>query len=52
MDTNRTLDEIEISLNKNNNNICGNCDPFCEYSLGNNGAKQDARLANISMILY
>lgn len=38
---NRTLDEIEISLNKNNNNICGNCDAFCECSLGNNGAKHD-----------
>lgn len=41
MDTNRTLDEIEIELDKNNNNICGNCDAFCECSLGNNGAKQD-----------
>lgn len=43
MDTNRTLNEIEIELDKNNNNnnICGNCDAFCECSLGNNGAKHD-----------
>lgn len=41
MDTNRTLDEIEIALDENNNNICGNCDAFCECSLGNNGAKHD-----------
>lgn len=30
MDTNRTLNEIEIALDKNNKNICGNCDAFCE----------------------
>lgn len=41
MDTNRTLNEIEIALDKNNKNICGNCDAFCECSLGNNGAKHD-----------
>ncbi len=41
MDTNITLNEIEIALDKNNNNICGNCDAFCECSLGNNGAKHD-----------
>lgn len=41
MGTNRTLNEIEIALDKNNKNICGNCDAFCECSLGNNGAKHD-----------
>nr|DAW63151.1 MAG TPA: DNA repair protein MmcB-like protein [Caudoviricetes sp.] len=35
------LKEKISKSSQNNNNICGNCDAFCECSLGNNGAKHD-----------
>lgn len=36
------IDESETEdAKRNNKNICGNCDAFCECSLGNNGAKHN-----------